>query len=170
MYKINQRNAIPVNDWIGLGSMEYRGIGFSNIRLPDDDSNYIYKYDTRINIFPEEVLIHEFLHTLERNAEEYGEQRPELHSNEEYGYENKPLLGLKEWYQDYINQTIKTNKGNIGLPSLIYTKKPAKEANFAYSRELQAFKEPENILEELNNIWNKIRKLFMVAQQIIVEE
>ncbi len=167
---INQRNAIPVNDWIGLGSMEYRGIGFSNIRLPDDDSNYIYKYDTRINIFPEEVLIHEFLHTLERNAEEYGEQRPELHSNEEYGYENKPLLGLKEWYQDYINQTIKTNKGNIGLPSLIYTKKPAKEANFAYSRELQAFKEPENILEELNNIWNKIRKLFMVAQQIIVEE
>ena len=50
---INQKGAIPVNDWIGLGSMEYRGLGFSNIRLPDDSNSYIYKYDPRVNTFPE---------------------------------------------------------------------------------------------------------------------
>ena len=32
---------------IGLdfGSMDYYGIGFSNIRLPNDSKSYIYKYD-----------------------------------------------------------------------------------------------------------------------------
>lgn len=51
---------IKVIDWIGLGSMDYYGIGFSNIRLPNDSKSYIYKYNTRINTFPEEVLLHEF--------------------------------------------------------------------------------------------------------------
>ena len=59
---------IKINDWIGLGAMDYYGIGFSNIRLPNDSKSYIYKYNTRINTFPEEVLLHEFLHSLERTA------------------------------------------------------------------------------------------------------
>ena len=105
---MNQKGAIPVNDWIGLGSMEYRGLGFSNIRLPDDDHNYVYKYDVNVNTFPEEVLVHEFLHTLERNAEEYEYERPELHDNYKYGYLSKSLIGLKEWYEDYMNKNIKT--------------------------------------------------------------
>lgn len=168
---INQRDAIPVNDWIGLGSMEYRGIGFSNIRLPDDDSNYVYKYDTRINTFPEEVLIHEFLHTLERNAEEYGYKRPELHDNEKYGYTNKALIGLKEWYQDYMNKEIKTASGEkIGLPSEVYTKKPAKATCFEFSHEINVFNEPENIIEELNNIVDKVSNLFSALKQIQAQE
>lgn len=40
--------------------MDYYGIGFSNIRLPNDSKSYIYKYDSRINAFPEEVFLHEF--------------------------------------------------------------------------------------------------------------
>ena len=40
-------------------------------------ADYIYKYDSRINAFPEEVFLHEFLHSLERNAQEYGYDRPE---------------------------------------------------------------------------------------------
>ena len=52
--------------------MDYYGIGFSNIRLPNSSKSYIYKYDTRINTFPEEVFLHEFLHSLERTAKEYG--------------------------------------------------------------------------------------------------
>jgi len=169
---INQKGAIPVNDWIGLGSMDYRGIGFSNIRLPDDDSNYIYKYDTRVNIFPEEVLIHEFLHTLERNAEEYGYERPALHDNQKYGYHNKQLTGLKEWYQDYMNKNIKTSSGNIGLPSEIYTKKPTKTTDFTYSREIKdVLKEPDNIIEELHNIIVKIGDLFKyVGDQTVTEQ
>ena len=168
---INQKGAIPVNDWIGLGSMEYRGIGFSNIRLPDDDSNYIYKYDTRANIFPEEVFIHEFLHTLERNAQEYGYERPELHDNEKYGYKNKQFIGLKEWYQDYMNKEIKTKSGEkIGLPSEIFIKKPAKITDFEFSHKLDYFNEPENIIEELSNITHKIINLFSNAKQIEAEE
>lgn len=159
---INQRNAIPVNDWIGLGSIEYRGVGLSNIRLPDDDTNYIYKYDVRINTFPEEVLLHEFLHTLEKNAEEYGYQRPDLHSNNDYGYQNQKLVGLKSWYQDYMNKTIKTNSGNVGLPTEIYNKKPAKSSDFGYARTLDYFKEPENILEEMHNLVERVKKMIEI--------
>ena len=164
---INQKGAIPVNDWIGLGYMEYRGIGFSNIRLPDEENNYVYKYDTRINIFPEEVLIHEFLHTLERNAEEYGYQRPALHDSERYGYTNKALIGLKNWYQDYMNKEIKTSSGSkVGLPAEIFKNKPTKSEDFIYSYKLNEFKEPENIIEELNNMFYKIINLFSNPEQI----
>lgn len=162
---INQKGAIPVNDWIGLGSMEYRGIGFSNIRLTDDSNSYIYKYDTRINTFPEEVFVHEFLHTLERNAEEYGEERPELHDYDKYNYTSKELIGLKEWYQDYMNKNIQTTTGKVGLPSDVYTKKPAKSTDFEYSHVLNDyFKEPQNIIEELNNALEKIKNVFTMMK------
>ena len=168
---INQKGAIPINDWIGLGSMEYRGLGFSNIRLPDDSNSYIYKYDTRVNTFPEEVFVHEFLHTLERNAEEYGEERPELHDNYKYSYISKQLIGLKEWYQDYMNKNIQTSTGKIGLPSDIYTKKPVKTTDLTYSHLLNnCLKDPENIIEELNNIFKKIKNVFVLTKQIISEE
>lgn len=160
---INAKNEIPVNDWIGLGSMEYRNIGFSNIRLPNSNSNYIYKYDERINTFPEEVYVHEFLHTLERNAQEYGYERPELHDYEKYGYRNQNTNGLKQWYTDYINKNIKSSsKGYIGLPEEIFTKKPTKTSDFTYSRKLDSLKEPENIIEELNGIFKRIVNLFNV--------
>ena len=48
----------------------------------------MYKYDSRINTFPEEVFLHEFLHSLERNAQEYGYTIPALHDNEKYGYKD----------------------------------------------------------------------------------
>ncbi|MBR0350947.1 MAG: hypothetical protein IJH76_03925, partial [Clostridia bacterium] len=121
------QNDIQVNDWIGLGSMDYYGIGFSNIRLPNDSKSYIYKYDPRINMFPEEVFLHEFLHSLERNAKEYEYERPALHDYEKYGYQVERLYGQKRWYTDYMNKEIKTNEGNIGLPEEIYTLKPAKQ-------------------------------------------
>lgn len=161
--KSNQE--IPVNDWIGLGSMEYRNIGFSNIRLPNDDSNYIYKYDERVNTFPEEVYVHEFLHTLERNAEEYGYERPELHDYEKYGYRNQNKLGLKQWYADYMNKEVKSSKkGYVGLPEEIFKAKPAKTSDFKYSRQLDYFKEPENLIEELNGLYKRILNIFNVIK------
>lgn len=139
--------------------MDYYGIGFSNIRLPNDSKSYIYKYNIRINQFPEEVFLHEFLHSLERNAEEYGYDRPELHDYEKYGYKNETLIGQKRWCTDYMNQNIKTAQGNIGLPSEIYTLKPAKNSNFAYSYKIEdAFKQPENIIEEIKEIVTNITK------------
>lgn len=162
---INTKQEIPVNDWIGLGGMEYRNIGFSNIRLPNSESNYIYKYDDRINTFPEEVFVHEFLHTLERNAEEYGYERPELHDYEKYGYRNQNIVGLKQWYADYMNKEVKSYaKGNVGLPKEVFTAKPAKTSDFEYSRKLDYFDEPENIIEELNGIYKRIINLFNVTK------
>ena len=145
--------------------MDYYGIGFSNIRLPNDSRSYIYKYNSRINTFPEEVFLHEFLHSLERNAEEYGYERPELHDYEKYGYENELLEGQKQWYTDYMNKEIKTTEGNVGLPAEIYTLKPAKNSDFDYSYKIEdVFKQPENIIEEIieifNNLGRKIDVLF----------
>ena len=138
--------------------MDYYGIGYSNIRLPNDSKSYIYKYDSRVNTFPEEVFLHEFLHSLERSAEEYEYQIPALHDYEKYGYKNEILTGQKQWYKDYMNKEIQTTNGNIGLPPEIFSIKPAKNSDFNYSYELQnAFKQPENIIEEIIEIFNNIR-------------
>lgn len=149
------QNDIPVYDWIGLGGMDYLGIGFSNIRLPNSDKSYAYKYDARVNIFPEEVFIHEFLHSLERNAEEYGYERPKLHDYTKYGYKDEDLIGLKNWYKDYMNCTIKSNNGNIGLDAEIYRLKPNNQENFRFSYKLNEFEEPKNIIEEIRKIITK---------------
>ena len=130
------KDDIQVNDWIGLGSMDYYGIGFSNIRLPNDSRSYIYRYDSRVNLFPEEVFLHEFLHSLERNAKEYGFERPALHDYEKYGYSIEQLIGQKRWYTDYMNKEINFNGSYIGLPEEIYTLKPAKQQDFENSVEL----------------------------------
>ena len=145
--------------------MDYYGIGYSNIRLPNDSRSYIYKYDSRINTFPEEVFLHEFLHSLERNAGEYGYEIPALHDYEKYGYENETLTGQKQWYTDYMNKEIQTTNGNIGLPPEIYTLKPAKNSDFNYSYEIEdTFKQPENIIEEIigifSNLGRKIKLIF----------
>lgn len=150
------QNDIEVNDWIGLGAMDYYGIGFSNIRLPNDNQSYVYKYNSIINQFPEEVFLHEFLHTLERNAKEYKYERPNLHDYEKYGYENERLTGQKEWYRDYMNGEIRTSNGNIGLPQEIYKLKPAKSSNFKYSYKMDQFKQPENFIEVIHEIIGKI--------------
>ena len=148
---------IEIKDWIGLGSMDYYGIGFSNIRLPNSSKSYIYKYDSRINQFPEEVFLHEFLHSLERTAKEYGYEIPELHAYKDYGYENEYLTGQREWYRDYMNKEIATSNGKVGLPNEIYTLKPAKKSNFEYSYELEdVYVEPENIIEEVRGIFDNL--------------
>ncbi len=149
------QNDIPVYDWIGLGGMDYLGIGFSNIRLPNTSKSYAYKYDTRVNIFPEEVFIHEFLHSLERNSQEYGYERPALHDYEKYGYKDEKLVGLKNWYKDYMNCEIKTDNGNIGLNKEIYRLKPNNEENFKFSYKLNEFEEPQNLIEEIRKILSK---------------
>ena len=147
---------IEIKDWIGLGRMDYYGVGFSNIRLPNSSKSYIYKYDTRVNQFPEEVFLHEFLHSLERTAEEYGYDIPELHDYKEYGYENEYLIGQKQWYEDYMNKKIYTSNGYVGLPEEVYILKPAKRSNFNYPYELDVYSEPQNIIEEIREIFGNL--------------
>ena len=87
--------------------MEYYGIGFSNIRIPSDPNSYVYRYDTRANTFPEEVFLHEFLHTLERNLLDRKYEIAELHDYEKYGYKEEKLNGLRKWYQVYMENEVK---------------------------------------------------------------
>ena len=148
-----------VKDWVGLGSMDYYGIGYSNIRLSNKENNYLYKYNTRINRFPEEVFLHEFLHSLERTLKEYGYDIPALHDNEKYGYKNEVAEGLKEWYEDYMNCNIKTADGRIGLDPIVYTSKPAKTSDFINAQEIErAFYEPQNLIEEFTQIFTKAKR------------
>ena len=55
-----------------------------------------------------------------------------------------------------MNKNIKSNDGNLGLPEEIYKLKPAKKSNFDYSYSLDYFKEPENIIEEIRELFNHI--------------
>lgn len=141
--------------------MQYNGIGFSDIRVPKNKSNYIYKYDTDTNTFPEEVFLHEFLHTLERNANERGYEIPELHANEEYGYYKNNKEGLKDWYKAYMNKSITNASGNnIGLPEDIYRYKPVNKKNFENETKLNLLDEPENIIEEIKIIIKKYKEYY----------
>ena len=163
---------IPVKDWIGLGGMEYRNIGFSDIRIPNKSNSAIYKYINEINEFPEEVFIHEFLHTLERNAADYGYERPELHDYEKFGYKNESLVGLKQWYADYVNHEIKDALGKTyGLDSEIFTKKPVHESEFIYSTEIEIENEPKNLIEEIRSVFKNVFKTYQkVKLQYMNEE
>lgn len=153
---------ILVHDWIGLGGMDYYGIGFSNIRLPDSENSYLYKYSSN-NTFPEEVFVHEFLHTLERNEKEYENANvANLHDYEQYGYKTEKIIGLKNWYETYMQNTIVNASGaNAGLTQNAYSSKPIHESNFKYSYELNDLKEPQNFIEEINSIVKRVKKLFV---------
>lgn len=138
--------------------MEYKQIGFSNIRLPDNRNSGIYEYSI-FNKFPQEVFLHEFLHTLERNEQENGNQIAKLHDNEKYGYTESATEGLKEWYEDYMQNTTE-NAPNMGLTDFAYASKPIHESNFEYGIELDYLDEPDNIIEEIRSIIDRIGKVF----------
>ena len=164
-----QNVEIPVNDWIGLGGMDYMGIGLSNIRLPSDDSIYIYEYNSRINTFPEEVYIHEFLHSLERILKEYGYNIPALHDNEKYGYEDEILIGLKNWYSDYMQcKILNENNEYIGLDKIVYTLKPPHNSNFEYTVEKDIGLNEENILEIIGTAIKIFNKNINIVKENVV--
>ncbi len=155
---LSKSNETLVEDWIGLGSMEYEQIGYSNIRLPDDRDSEIYEYSSN-NRFPEEVFIHELLHTLERNEIENGNDIAELHDYANYGYKQDSVYGLKEWYIDYMQNTIDGGE-NKGLTEFAYKSKPIHESNFNYPIELDDLDDPDNIIEEISSIIRRVVRLF----------
>lgn len=160
------RNQIKVRDWIGLGGMDYYGIGFSNIRLPDSNSSYLYTYNPERNTFPEEVWVHEFLHTLERNQKELGYYVPALHDNEKYGYYNQRLVGLYDWYKDYMRKNIEDKEAlqKIGLIDKVYITKPIHPSNFSYTLDQtsKVFSEPQNVFQEFAAVFKSIGRALKI--------
>lgn len=144
----DKNGGVPVNEWIGLGSMRYDSIGFSDIRMPNDLANStMYKYNIKNDTFPEEVFVHEFLHSLERNLVEKGYVFPALHDNEKFGYKSQSVSGLKEWYKDYMMCNIDSNKGKTGLAPIVYKTKPIQESDFKHAQEVEFEQNPHNIID-----------------------
>ena len=137
--------------------MDLHGIGYSNIRLPNDQNSYIYTYDSKVNTFPEEVFIHEFLHSLERTLTEYGYDIPQLHDNEKYGYKGQGSVGLKQWYKDYMSEKIEYNGKKVGLNQELYSLKPVHESNFRNSIKLSDFEEPIGFIGKSKVLINTIK-------------
>lgn len=151
---------IPIKDnWIGLGSMDMYGIGYSLVRINKNSNTQTYKYGIT-NQAPEEVYIHEFCHTLERNNKEYGYATPALHDYEKYGYTEIAVDGLTEWYKDYMSKNIldESTGSYIGLNKEIYYSKPANSSNFKYPLEVDFNKEPQNIIEDIISAINVLTK------------
>ncbi len=142
--------------------MDLYGIGFSNIRLSDDNVYNLYSYNYRINTFPEEIFLHEFLHTLERTSLEYGYNTIALHNYEDYGYSEEILIGLKNWYYDYMRCNVYDENTNeyVGLSQNAYVLKPVHETNFAYAIELNFNKEPNNVFDEIKSLFNVVIDAF----------
>ncbi len=141
--------------------MDYLGIGFSNIRLPENEGRHMYVYRS-YHTFPEEVFIHEFLHTLERNSKEFELEIPELHAYDQYGYVNDSNTGLKSWYSDYMNKSVRDDEELVGIDQSLYTSsKPCNSENFLNSQEIEFDKEPKNIIE--------VVKLFIYNSKVLIE-
>ena len=153
-------SSIPVNEWIGLGSMRYDSIGFSNIRMPNDlRTSTMYKYNIKNDTFPEEVFVHEFLHSLERNLTEKGYTFPALHDNEKFGYENQNKTGLKDWYRDYMRCNIDSNVGKTGLDPIVYKTKPIQLSDFNYAQEIEFENVPHNIIDIVSQIISNFKQV-----------
>ena len=151
--------SIPIKDnWIGLGGMDIYGIGYSLIRVNKNANTYNYKYGIT-NQVPEEVYVHEFLHTLERNQIQGGYNVPALHDYAKYGYTEKTTEGLKKWYEAYMRKEIKDSSNNlIGLDESAYKTQPANNSEFKYAIEIEINKEPSNIIEELLTVIKTAKK------------
>jgi len=130
-------------------------IGFSNIRIPNENADLLYTY-SQFNTFPEEVFIHEFLHNLERVEEEYGNEIPKLHDYEQYGYKESEIEGLKEWYKDYMTTNISNKK--VGLTKNVFTNKPVHESCFKETIDLtqEFFYEPEDLVGKIKAFIEKV--------------
>ena len=154
------KQSIPRNDnWIGLGSMDFYGIGYSVVRINKNSNSYTYKYGIT-NQTPEEVYLHEFLHTLERNVYENGYEIPALHDYAQYGYTEKTVEGLKDWYVDYMSKKIwDENAGTyIGLTEFAYRTQPPNSTNFKYTVEIDFNHEPQNLFEEILTVFDALKK------------
>lgn len=140
-------------EWIGLGGMLYDNIGYSNIRI---SNNNISIYSTSyLNYFPEEVILHEFLHTLERNSIRFGYETIALHDYKKYGYRNDARYGQKEWYKDYLlNQISNTNNG---IREEVFYTQPVSKKNFSKREDItESINKSEHFIQRLSEKISKI--------------
>ena len=162
-WKMNKENSLYQlkETGQGFGAMDIYGIGYSIVRINKNGNTSLYEYNT-FNKLPEEVYIHEFLHSLERILQEDGYEIPQLHDYEKYGYIEDATIGLREWYSDYMTKNIlnKETGEKVGLDEAVYLMQPYHHSDFKYSTEIEFNKEPSNLIEEIKGIFKAIKKAF----------
>ena len=91
---------------------------------------------------------------------ENDDEIPALHDYAKYGYSEKNSDGLRQWYIDYMSKNIlnKENNQKIGLNEFAYTTQPINSSNFKYPIDIEFNNEPNNILEEIINLFKATRK------------
>lgn len=161
-------------DWVGLGGMYYNSIGYSNIRLPItyEHGRHMFIYDRNRNTFPEEVFVHEFLHSLETVCKEEEISYPSIHDYSNFGYQNNTKSKLKTWYTDFLNMEI-TNEFTdefYGLEEEVYSlANPANSSSFNGSNFIEFDKEPENIIDSIKLLCETISHNFGHMINVIKE-
>jgi len=95
--------------WVGLGGGQpYKGVSYSTVLLPHARGTANQNAD-----YYEHVLVHEFLHTIERMSLEAGMDIPWLHDSGLYGYPAYGSTGgvdyFKTWYTAYMNKDVTRN-------------------------------------------------------------
>lgn len=87
------------------------GAGFGVIHLPINYSLWDLTY-------PEEIVVHEWLHNVEGFYRGLGYSVPGLHDGELYGYAPDPNFegSWHQWYRDYMQHQIWTGTEFIGVP------------------------------------------------------
>ena len=80
--------------------MDYYGIGYSNIRLPNSSKSYVYRYNTKINTFPEEVYT---LKPAKNTNFKYSYDLDEFHEPQNF------IEGINQLFRNLVH-----NAKNIG--------------------------------------------------------
>ena len=113
---VDARFSIPTA-WAGLYQGIHNGTHFSQV-LFSVSRNCTWHTNA---IFPERILVHEFLHGLERVSWNRGITLPSSIDSPRslYGY-GTSRLELARFYRDFMNRNIRTANGNIGLVSISY--------------------------------------------------
>jgi hypothetical protein len=95
---------------VGLSSRA-NGAGFAMIHLP-------VRYSNWQSVYPEEILVHEWLHNVEGFYRGLGYQVPGLHDGQQYGYQPDPTQGNSwhRWYEDYMQNKVWDGTKYIGVP------------------------------------------------------
>ena len=120
----------------------------------------MFIYDRLKNTFPEEVFIHEFLHSLEYVSKEAGIEYPLIHNYSDYGYENETAVKLKGWYTDFLNYEILNPNTNeyCGLDERVYAlANPVDNSDFIVTYEVEFDNEPENIVEAIQMLYKTVK-------------
>ena len=106
-----------IEGWVaGVASVGLSGAanssGFSVIHFPINYTAWGLTY-------PEEVIVHEWLHNVEGYYRSLGYQVPTLHDAEVYGYTTDPAVGNSwhHWYEDYMQNRVWNGTAYVGVPA-----------------------------------------------------